>query len=72
MKASRVIILLQKLMNQMLILQGIRVDEFLQKVEALIEKKLAMLPEKKEDKNRYMLRKEVCEYLHISLPTLNA
>ena len=60
-------------MNQMLILQGISTDEFLNQIEKIIEKKLnEKIDELKPSKDwQYLNRKEVAELLKISLPTLH-
>ena len=60
-------------MDNLIILQGITVDQLLSKLEAIVERKIAeslnQNPARKTEK--YMTRKEVAEFLHISLPTLH-
>ena len=60
-------------MEQLIILQGITVDQLLTRMEAVIEKKipesLKLAPSDKPF--RYMTRKEVADNLPVSLPTLH-
>ena len=60
-------------MEQIIILQGITVERLLTQIEAIIEKKMVEIAEQVQPVNssRYMTRKEVADYLHISLPTLH-
>ncbi len=60
-------------MEQLIILQGITLDQLLTRIEALVEKQINEKIQKPEPlkTSRHMSRNEVAEYLHISLPTLN-
>lgn len=60
-------------MQQIIILQGITVEQLMSRIDAAIEKKLPeILQEAQKVKPvRYMSRKEVAEFLQISLPTLH-
>ena len=56
-----------KIMNQILILQGVTVHELLQKFEVLFERKVAeIVSVKDKDINKYMTRKEVTDYAHFA------
>lgn len=58
----------------MIILEGITTEEFFEKIESIIDKKLeeklAQQNLKKDLTNRYITREEVSKLLRISLPTL--
>ena len=58
----------------MIILEGVTVNELLEKIESIIEKKLEIQMEKLVSEiapdNRHLTRREVCELLRISPPTL--
>lgn len=59
-------------MNQIL-LNGINVNELLDKIGQLIENKIAQSNDKpkKQDHSKFISRKEAAKLLKISLPTLN-
>lgn len=54
-----------------LIFTGVSVNEFLLRIEEIIEAKISRLPQKLENKAEYITRKEVATLLKISLPTLH-
>jgi excisionase family DNA binding protein len=55
-----------------LILDGITVEELLQKIDSLIEAKLSMKKEMtRKEESDFMTRKEVAGLLRITLPTLH-
>jgi len=60
-------------MEQLIILQGITVEQLLTRIEAVIEKKITEKIQEAQTVKpfRYMTRKEVADYLHVSLPTLH-
>jgi len=61
-------------MKPLIILQGIIPDDLIQQIESIVERKLEDSLSKllqKPKKFSYMTRKEVAEYLRISLPTLH-
>ena len=60
-------------MEQIIILHGLTVEQLLSQIDAVIERKMteAVQRNKTVDPFRYMSRKEVADYLHISLPTLH-
>ena len=60
-------------MDQLIILQGITLDQLLTRIEALIEKHINEKNQNVETLKpfNYMSRSEVKDYLHISLPTLS-
>jgi excisionase family DNA binding protein len=59
----------------MIILEGVTMNELLEKIESIIEKKLEIQKKKLASEivpnNRYLTRREVCELLRISPPTLH-
>jgi len=50
---------------------GITVDEFLSRVEQIIDAKASISPKKENDQFDYLSRKEVASLLKITLPTLH-
>lgn len=60
-------------MEQLIILQGISLSQLLTQIEALIGNQIKQIapPIKDEEPNKLMSRKDVADYLQISLPTLS-
>jgi excisionase family DNA binding protein len=60
-------------MEQLIILQGISVEELLTRIDAVVEKKISekISQLKTIEPIRFMTSKEVAKYLQISLPTVN-
>jgi excisionase family DNA binding protein len=56
----------------MIILQGISIEEFFQRIEKIIEEKIdEKIKVEKKETVRYLTRKEVAALLRITLPTLH-
>ncbi len=60
-------------MENTLILQGITVEQLISKIDSIVEKRLAekLIELKEKPAVKYLVRKEVCQILKISLPTLH-
>ncbi len=60
-------------MENIIILQGIKLESFLASIDMIVEKrlneKMELIAPKKDHK--YLCRKEVCQILKVSLPTLS-
>ena len=59
-------------MDKMIILQGITIDALLAQIDAIVDRRLnekieQLIPKKSV---KYLTRKEVCQILKVSLPTL--
>lgn len=63
----------QKTMEQLIILQGITVEQLFTRLDTMVEKKINEMMQQVQKVNpaRYMTRKEVADFLHVSLPTLH-
>src|SRR5688572_16423591 len=61
-----------KLMEQIIILQGISMEQFLSRLENIIQSQITEAFQKAQARQpvSYLTCKEVAEMLHISLPTL--
>lgn len=60
-------------MEQLIILQGVTLSQLLTQIEALIGNQIKQIAPslKEEEPNKLMSRKDVADYLQISLPTLS-
>jgi len=63
-------------MEQTIILQGLTIDQFFTKLDEIVAKRVEIklkeaIQEGSQKKTRYISRKEVCEIVKISLPTLH-
>ena len=60
-------------MEKIIILQGIKPDDLLNQINLLFETKLTEILKqfKPEETTKFLTRKEVCQLLKISLPTLH-
>jgi excisionase family DNA binding protein len=57
---------------EQLILNGLSVDQLLEKISHLLDSKLSKISNsEKEEKSHYLSRKEVAKLLKITLPTLH-
>jgi excisionase family DNA binding protein len=56
---------------EQIILSGISLNDFLEKIDKLIETKLHLTKPAGNKQSNYLGRKEVCKLLQITLPTLN-